>query len=50
MPKLYIKQKVFSWKDKFSVYNAFGEDVYRVEGELGHVGDNEGGYVLTQAK
>ena len=34
MPKLYIKQKVFSWKDKFSVYNAFGEDVYRVEGEL----------------
>ena len=34
MSKLYIKQKVFSWKDKFSVYNAFGEDVYRVEGEL----------------
>ena len=38
MAKLYIKQKVFSWKDKFSVYNAFGEDVYRVEGEFLTIG------------
>ena len=38
MSKLYIKQKVFSWKDKFSVYNAFGEDVYRVEGEFLTIG------------
>ena len=34
MAKLYIKQKVFSWKDKFSVFNELGEDVYRVEGEF----------------
>ena len=34
MAKLYIKQKVFSWKDRFSVFNEWGEDVYRVEGEL----------------
>ena len=34
MAKLYIKQKVFSWKDRFSVFNELGEDVYRVEGEF----------------
>lgn len=34
MAKLYIKQKVFSWKDRFSVFNSLGEDVYRVEGEV----------------
>ena len=34
MAKLYIKQKVFSWKDKFSVFNELGEDVYKVEGEF----------------
>ena len=32
--KLYLKQKVFSWKDRFSVFNELGEDVYRVEGEV----------------
>ena len=32
--KLYIKEKVFSWGDKFTVKDAYGEDKYIVEGEL----------------
>ncbi len=32
--KLYIKQKVFSWKDKFFVKDEYGQDKYYVEGEL----------------
>lgn len=32
--KLYIKQKVFSWKDKFSVYDQYGNARYYVEGEM----------------
>lgn len=36
--KLYIRQKVFSWKDKFTVKNSFGEDVYQVEGEFFSLG------------
>ena len=32
--KLYIKQKVFSWTDKFTVKDSYGEDKYIVEGEL----------------
>ncbi|MBQ7638045.1 MAG: LURP-one-related family protein [Clostridia bacterium] len=32
--KLYIKQKVFSWKDKFTVKNEYGEDKYYIEGQL----------------
>lgn len=32
--KLYIRQKVFSWKDKFTVKNEYGEDKYIVEGEI----------------
>ena len=32
--QLYMKQKVFSWKDKFSVLNAYGEDKYYVEGKV----------------
>jgi uncharacterized protein YxjI len=31
--KLYIKQKVFSWGDKFSVKNEAGADVFRVKGD-----------------
>ena len=31
---LYMKQKVFSWKDKFSIMNSYGEDKYYVEGKL----------------
>lgn len=32
--KLYIKEKVFSWYDQFSVTNNWGEERYYVEGEL----------------
>ena len=32
--KLYIKQKVFSWRDKFRIYDEFGNDRYYVEGEV----------------
>ncbi len=32
--KLYIKQKVFSWGDKFTVKDASGSDRYVVEGEV----------------
>ena len=32
--KLYIKQKVFSWGDKFTVKDSNGEDRYFVEGEI----------------
>ncbi len=32
--KLYIKQKVFSWKDRFTVKDDSGVDRYFVEGEL----------------
>lgn len=36
--KLYIKQKIFSWKDKFYVRDEFGNDKYYVEGELFSLG------------
>jgi len=32
--KLYIKQKVFSWNDKFTVKDEAGNDRYYVEGEI----------------
>lgn len=32
--KLYIKQKVFSWRDKFFVKDEAGQDKYYVESEL----------------
>ncbi len=32
--KLYIKEKVFSWGDKFSVKDALGNDRYTVVGEV----------------
>ena len=32
--KLYIKQKVFSWGDKFRVYDENGNDRYAVKGEV----------------
>ncbi len=31
---LYIKQKIFSWGDKFSIYDAAGNERYYVEGEV----------------
>ena len=39
MKKLYMKQKVFSWKDRFTVKDEWGDDRYVVEGKalsLGH--------------
>lgn len=32
--KLYIKEKVFSWGDKFTVKDELGNDKYIVEGEV----------------
>ena len=32
--KLYLKQKVFTWGDKFTVYDENGNDRYYVEGEV----------------
>lgn len=49
--KLYIKEKVFSWGDKFTVKDEFGADRYMVEGEIFswgkklHVYDMSGGEV-----
>ena len=32
--KLYIKEKVFSWGDKFTVKDEYGNDKYFVQGEI----------------
>jgi len=32
--KLYIKEKVFSWGDRFTVKDEFGDDKYLIEGEI----------------
>ena len=32
--KLYIKQKVFSWTDRFNITDASGREIYRAEGEF----------------
>lgn len=34
MMKLYMRQKVFSWGDKFTVKDEYGQDRYYVEGEI----------------
>ena len=36
--KLYIKQKVFSWGDQFTIKDANGTDRYFVEGEIFSLG------------
>ena len=36
--RLYMKQKVFSWKDKFSIKTESGEDRYYVEGKAISIG------------
>ena len=36
--QLYMKQKVFSWKDRFTVWDAQGEEKYYVEGKILSVG------------
>lgn len=32
--KLYIKQHIFTWGDKFSIYDEAGDEKYYVEGEI----------------
>lgn len=32
--KLYIREKVFSWREKFYVKDQYGQDKYYVEGEM----------------
>ena len=32
--RYYIKQKVFSWRDRFTIKDSNGQDVYFVESEL----------------
>lgn len=50
--KYYIKQKVFSWKDKFIVKDEQNQEAYSVEGEFLswgkklHVKDRNGKEVL----
>ena len=36
--KLYMKQKVFTFVDKFSIYDELGNEAYWVEGELFSIG------------
>ena len=36
--KLYMKQKVFSWRDRFIIKDEAGNDRYYVEGELLSIG------------
>ncbi|WP_313469057.1 LURP-one-related family protein, partial [Carnobacterium sp.] len=48
----YIKQKIFSWNDQFTIKDSHGQDVYSVEGEFFswgkklHVRDISGNEVL----
>ena len=45
--QLYMKQKVFSWKDKFSIQNSVGEDKYFVEGKAISLGKKLRIYDMT---
>ena len=36
--KLYIKEKIFSWNDKFFVMDEHGQEKYRVEGQYLSIG------------
>ncbi len=36
--KLYIKQHIFSWGDRFSIYDESGAEVYHVKGEIFSLG------------
>ncbi|MBQ8085627.1 MAG: LURP-one-related family protein [Lachnospiraceae bacterium] len=38
MAKLYMKQKIFSWKDRFTIKDQNDSDRYTVEGELISIG------------
>lgn len=48
--KLYIKEKVFSWSDRFTVRDASGADRYSVEGELFSWGKKLHVYDMTGAE
>lgn len=54
--KLYIRQKVFSWNDKFKVFDEWGREKYLIEGEffsLGkklHINDMQGSEVAFIAQ
>jgi uncharacterized protein YxjI len=45
--KLYIRQKVFSFKDKFTVKDQYGQDKYMVEGEFFSLGKKLHVYDMT---
>ena len=47
--KLYLKQKVFSWGDSFTVYDENGNDKYYVEGEIFSFGKKLHIYDLSKA-
>ena len=45
--KIYLKQQVFSWRDRFFVKDEFGDDRYVVEGELLAIGNRLHIYEMT---
>ena len=45
--KLYIKEKVISWGDKFTVKDEYGNDKYTVEGQLFSLGKKLHVYDMT---
>ena len=45
--KLYIKEKIFSWNEKFFVKDAYGNDKYVVEGEFFSLGKKLHVYDMT---
>ena len=48
--KLYMKQKVFSWRDRFYIKDEYEEDRYYVEGELFSWGKKLHVYDMTGAE
>lgn len=48
--KLYIRQKVFSWVDRFTVMDETGQDKYYVEGEFFSFGKKLHVYDMTGAE
>ena len=45
--KLYIREKVFSWGDKFTVKDQYGNDKYMVQGEVFSLGKKLHVYDMT---
>lgn len=45
--KLYIREKVFSWGDKFTVKDQYGNDKYQVQGEVFSFGKKLHVYDMT---